>query len=164
MSSAGPHIVSARGVGHKHEAAMDATKVRDAGGIDANLAPDAFHRWATHYYQCRQTFDVPHPFSPVPYFLLCRAIELELKSRHLAEKKQSEVEREFGHHLDRAYAALNSSDQILSPGEQEILQQASSIYAPKGFEYFDPKDTLNGYRRYPDISGLDGVAKKLLGM
>ena len=46
-------------------------------------------------------FASPHKFSPVPYFLLCRAIELELESRHLQGKRQLEVKRAYGHHLPR---------------------------------------------------------------
>jgi hypothetical protein len=65
---------------------MNESRITGVGGINANLAPDAFHWWATHYYKCRQDFVSPHKFSPVPYFLLCRAIELELKSRHLKNR------------------------------------------------------------------------------
>lgn len=58
-----------------------------AEGFDANVAPYAFHMSAVHYYKYKQDFEAPDEFSPVPYFLLCRAIELELKSRHLQLKK-----------------------------------------------------------------------------
>jgi rRNA maturation protein Nop10 len=144
--------------------AVSATEISGAGGIDANLAPDAFHRWGTHYYKCRQDFEIPHPhrFSPVPYFLLCRAIELELKSRHLHAKRQLEVKRVYGHHLNRAYADLPPSEQVLTPEEALVLEQASAIYASKGFEYFDPEDGMTAYRRFPDLSALDRVAHKLL--
>ena len=141
---------------------MNATVVSGAGGIDANLSPDAFHRWATHYYKCRHDFVSPHKFSPVPYFLLCRSIELELKSRHLERRKQVEVKRAYGHHLTKAYAALPQSDQTLTPDETAVLAQASVIYASKGFEYFEPEDALTAYRRFPDLSVLDRVAKRLL--
>jgi hypothetical protein len=141
---------------------MNATAIAGAGGIDANLAPDAFHRWATHYYKCRHDFASPHRFSPVPYFLLCRAIELELKSRHLQGKRQPEVKRAYGHRLTKAYAGLPPSEQILTTEELAVLKQASDIYASKGFEYFEPEDALTGFRRFPDLSRLDWIAKKLL--
>ena len=70
-----------------------------------NVSPSAFHMWATHYYKCKQDFRVPGNFSPVPYFLLCRAIELELKSRHLVAKSQQAVKDEFWHDLLTAYDA-----------------------------------------------------------
>jgi len=43
-----------------------------------------------------------------------------------------------------------------------VLERASDIYASKGFEYFEPEDALTGFRRFPDLSMLDQVAKKLL--
>jgi hypothetical protein len=49
--------------------------------FDMNLSPHGFRRWAQHFRACRQSFVSPDPgFSPVPYFLNCRAIELELKA------------------------------------------------------------------------------------
>jgi hypothetical protein len=141
---------------------MNATVISEAGGIDANLSPDAFHRWATHYYKCRHDFASPHKFSPVPYFLLCRAIELERKSRHLQGKRQLEVKRAYGHHLTKAYAGLPPLEHILTPEEVVVLEQASDIYVSKGFEYFEPEDALTGFRWFPDLSMLDQVAKKLL--
>jgi hypothetical protein len=141
---------------------MNATVISGAGGIDANLSFDAFHRWATHYYKCRHDFASSHMFSPVPYRLLCRAIEFELKSRHLQGRRQLEVKRACGHHLTKAYAGLPPSEQILTLEEVVVLEQASDIDASKGFEYFEREDALTGFRRLPDLSMLDRVAKKLL--
>jgi len=139
------------------------TTITDVGGINASLAPDAFHRWATHYYQCRHDFRSPHRFSPVPYFLLCRSIELEIKSRHLRTKTQDEVKDAYWHDLKRAYDALPGGDQTLTQPEVAVLEAASKIYTSKGFEYFDPQDALTGYSLYPNLDELDGVAKKLIG-
>ena len=124
----------------------------------------AFHRWATHYYKCRQDFQCPHPFSPVPYFLLCRAIELGLKSKHLEGKRQPEVKSEFGHNLVKAYQALPVEAQQLSEEAFSVLQRASTIYASKGFEYFNPEDALTGYSRFPDLDVLDAITRRLLGL
>lgn len=131
-------------------------------GINVNLSPDAFRRWATHYYECKQQFQCPHPFSPVPYFLLCRAIELGIKARHLQHFTQNQVKSKFGHDLVKAYNALDPKERILSGPEFSVLQQASGIYATKGFEYFEPKDALTGFKRYPDLQLLDQAAKKLI--
>jgi hypothetical protein len=43
-----------------------------------------------------------------------------------------------------------------------MLQQASDIYDPKGFEYFEPDDALTGFKRYPDLAQLDVIAEKLI--
>jgi hypothetical protein len=141
---------------------MNARVVSRAGGIDANLSPDAFHQWATHYYKCRHDFVSLHGFSLVPYFLLCRDIELELKSRHLKERRQVEVKRAYWHHLTKPYSALAQSEQTLTPDELAVLERASGIYSSKGFEHLEPEDALTAYRRFPDLAVLDQVAKKLL--
>ena len=132
------------------------------GFFDANLSPDAFHMWAEHFYQCRQDFSV-QGFSPIPFFLLCRAIELEIKSRFLKQQRQKQVKAKFGHDLMAAYDALGSSERILDPQETQILTAANNIYKQKRFEYFDPEDALLGYSRYPDLTALDSVAQKLIG-
>jgi hypothetical protein len=72
-----------------------------------NLSSGGFHRWARHYYKCKQVFQSPDPFSPVPYFLLCRAMELEIKSRHLQRKTRSEVKNEYWHDMVKAYEELD---------------------------------------------------------
>lgn len=134
-----------------------------AGGINANLSPDAFHRWATHYQKCRKDFQCPNRFSPVPYFLLCRAIELEIKARHLKKHMtQDQAKNKFGHNLLEAYEALDSADKTLNQSEERTLQEVSDIYKDKGFEYFDPEDALTGYSRFPDLTLLDSIANKLI--
>jgi hypothetical protein len=136
--------------------------ITNAGGINANLAPDAFRRWANHYYACKQQFKSPHTFSPVPYFLLCRAIELGIKAKHLKHMTQEEVKRKFMHDLIKAYNALNTKELILSVDEVKLLKKANGIYSRKGFEYFNPEDALTAFKRYPDLKELDKVAKKLV--
>jgi hypothetical protein len=134
----------------------------EVGSIDVNLSPDAFHLWATHFYQCKQDFSI-QGFSPVPFFLLCRAIELEIKSRYLKRQRQKKVRAKFSHDLLKAYNALDPSEKILDSNETQVLKAASDIYKRKRFEYFDPEDALLGYSRYPDLNTLDSVAQKLIG-
>ena len=71
-----------------------------------NVSPTMFHLFAAQYYRCKQTFQPQEPVSPVPYFLLCRAIELELKARHLESKSRKEVRADYGHNLKKAYRKL----------------------------------------------------------
>jgi hypothetical protein len=134
----------------------------EVGSIDVNLSPDAFHLWATHFYQSKQDFSI-QGFSPVPFFLLCRAIELEIKSRYLKQQRQKQVKAKFGHDLLKAYNALDPSEKILDSNGTQVLKAATDIYKRKRFEYFDPEDALLGYSRYPDLNALDSVAQKLIG-
>jgi hypothetical protein len=132
-------------------------------GIEVNVSPDAFHIYAGHYYKCKQDFKSPDDyFSPVPYFLLCRAIELEIKATHLKHRTQTEVKDDFYHHLVKAYNALDAQEQILSQSELAVLTEADAIYSRKGFEYFVSTDALTHFSRYPDLEKLDVIAKKLI--
>lgn len=133
------------------------------GVINVNISPNAFHRWATHYLKCKRDFQCPHPFSPVPYFLLCRAIELELKAKHLKNMMQSQVKRKFKHDLVKAYNALEPADKTLNQSEEDILREANTVYNDnKGFEYFGLEDALTGYKRFPDLKLLDSLASALI--
>jgi len=132
------------------------------GSVHANLSPDAFHRWATHYLKCRKDFLCPDPFSPVPYFLLCRAIELELKARHLKHMTQSKVKKNFSHNLGKSYGSLDPTEKILNKSEEHALQLANDIYMDKGFEYFRLQDALTGHSQFPDLALLDSIANKLI--
>ena len=140
---------------------MGATHTSSLSGIGANLAPDAFRRWAEHYVQCESQFSAPQGFSPVPYFLLARAIELALKAKHLENLSQDQVKDRLGHYLDKAYEALAPQDKILNAKELKILRRTSNIYATKGFEYFEPGDALAAFSRYPDLTDLRAIAAKL---
>src|SRR5215212_9564203 len=111
----------------------------DLRGVDVNVSPHAFHIYAGHYYKCKQDFMPPDDYvSSLPYFLLCRAIELELKARLLRYWRQSHVKRDFGHSLldaynvVDAYNALDAQEQILSQSELAVLTEADAIYSRKG--------------------------------
>ena len=132
-------------------------------GINANLAPDAFTLWSKHYLKCEADFSAPEKtFSPVPYFLLCRAIELSLKATHLRGLSQGQVRDKFGHDLYKAYEALPTQQCTLDSAELQTLKIASDIYAGKGFEYFEPEHALTGFSCYPDLTQLRAVAVKLV--
>jgi hypothetical protein len=136
-----------------------------AHGFNANLSPDTFHIYATHYYKCKRDFTPPDDyfyFSPVPYFLLCRAIELEIKARHLKRLTQEEVKKRFSHHLVKAYNALDAQEQILSQDELAILNTADKLYTETDFAYFNPEHAAGAFSEFPDLDMLDTIAKKLI--
>src|ERR1700730_2963202 len=120
----------------REENAMTYALEADTGNI--NVSPDAFRLSAKDFYQCRLSFQCSDRYSPVPYFLLCRAIELKFKAIHLERQGQKEVKK-YGHDLMRSYEALPAADQTLSTKERLLLKQASKIYdnPVKGFEYFN---------------------------
>jgi hypothetical protein len=133
-------------------------------GFSANLSPMAFRKWARQYYECAAPLLLQTEFSPVPYFLLCRAIELELKAEHLETKQHSEVKRDFVHYLAKSYAALPAHRQILAAGELDLLKQVDAIYSSKGFEYFNPEHAMAGYSQYPDLGSLNDLTRRVLAL
>jgi hypothetical protein len=143
---------------------MSGNQVITPGTAHINLSAYAFHKWANEYYQCRLSLPPTHDFSPVPYFLLCRAIELKLKSVHLERSKQKAVKDRFGHDLVKSYKALPTALQTLSSTEDALLQKTNSIYMTKGFEYLNVLDAIKGFSTFPDLAALDALAKKLLAI
>jgi hypothetical protein len=118
--------------------------------FEANISPDAFHIYAMHYYKCKRDFTPPDDyFSPIPYFLLCRAIELEIKARHLKRLTQSEVKKRFRHHLLKAYEALDAQEQILSQNELAVLTTADELYTKTDLAYFNPVHALRAFLSFP---------------
>lgn len=135
-----------------------------------------YHLWATYFLQCKRDYKSQgRQLSPMPYYLLCHAIELEIKSKllntinGLTTKK---LQRDFGHNLVKAYNTLPSSLQKLTKDEFNILTIVSNIYdrPNKGFEYPDIVNIMfrfsnlsNRGDKLPDIELLDCIASKLIG-
>jgi hypothetical protein len=136
--------------------------VLNAGVGFVNLSPHGFALWARHYLQCRRDFRPPDCWSPVPFFLLCRAIELQLKAWHLEDKRQNEVKRDYGHDLMKSYAALPDEKKVLTDAQMVALNAANAMYIDKGFEYMSPSDAGTGFSRAPDLAVLDAIAIKLI--
>jgi hypothetical protein len=131
--------------------------------IEWNTYPDALHIYARHYYKCKQDFKPPDDyFSPIPYFLLCRAIELEIKAKLTKRLPQSAVKKKFGHHLVKAYKALDAPEQVLSQSDIAVLITADELYRKTDLAYFNPVHMLTAFSQFPDLETLDTVAKKLV--
>ncbi|MGO9596244.1 MAG: hypothetical protein ACLQFT_03990 [Steroidobacteraceae bacterium] len=130
------------------------------------VSPFGFHDWALQYLKCRRSFLAPAGYSPVPYFLLCHAIELELKARLLEAQgwppKVDLMKKLYGHDLMKAYNALPNHQQILTASEIAVLAAANKIYSSKGFEYFQLEQAVGGFTGVPSLAALDAVAEKLL--
>jgi hypothetical protein len=71
------------------------------------LSPHGFRQWAKEFYQSRKALQ-PNGFSPVPYFLLCRAIELWFKAVHLEANetlRPDDFKRQGNMKIGHVYAA-----------------------------------------------------------
>ena len=142
----------------------------DAEPAHINLSPVAFRLWAKQYYQCGHSFPCSD-FSPVPYFLFCRAIELHFKAIHLDQLKttppghqtQADVKNLYQHDLIKSYWGLPAANQTLSNGELSLLETANKVYSGKGFEYVNVHDSARGFSNFPDLLALDALAKAIVG-
>ena len=134
------------------------------GTFQINVSPGLFHEYAVQYLHCRRSFTSRAAYSPVPYFLLCRAIELELKAKHLQSKSRAEVKKQYGHNLKKSYDELPTGAKLLVGSEYTVLERASEIYdlPHKGFEYVAVGDALTELKRFPDLSMLEQIAAKLI--
>ena len=133
------------------------------------VSPFAFHHYASEYLQgvssARTRAGVR--YSPVPYFLCCRALELVIKAFLLARgvSKDSLKKRAVGHNLDvvLAMARKHGLDVLvaLEPQEEEALLKASPQYSTKEFEYFEIARMV---RRgdLPKLDFLESAATKLV--
>jgi hypothetical protein len=132
------------------------------GTAHVNLSPTLFHQYAIQYLACHRSFVTDAAYSPVPYFLLCRAIEFELKAQHLEFKSRAEVKNQYGHNIKRAYDDLPAPSQSLDTAEYSVLVNSSHIYANKGFEYVSIGHAVTNLQGFPELVALEHIASKLI--
>lgn len=133
-----------------------------------HISPLGFHRYASEFLRAAQGFKINDGFSPVPYYLICRSMELALKAFLLAKglPKKKLKERNLGHDLEKVLnkaisMGLNKVVSI-SPQHKMELRKANNYYASKGFEYFEVIRAVTGYQNLPDLTALSDFALLLL--
>jgi len=133
-----------------------------------HISPLGFHRYASEFFRAAQDFKINDGFSPVPYYLICRSVELALKAFLLAQgvPKRTLKERTLGHDLEKVLkkAVSLGLDQVVSitPQHKEELGKANNYYASKGFEYFEVTRAATGYPNLPDLRVLSDFASLLI--
>lgn len=111
--------------------------------VVVRISPLGFHRYASEFLRAARSVSVDSSFSPVPYYLYCRSLELALKA-FLLTKNVSIRElksRHLGHDLvkvlDKAKTiGLGQLFTVTSAHERELVK-ANNYYTSKGFEYFE---------------------------
>ena len=144
------------------------TKVLLAQAGNIRLSPELFRRHARQYLDCHLSYKPSAPSSsPVPYALLCRAIELALKAHHLETKDREQVKRKpYGHNLSKLYQDLPQPLKVLTPVEEALLKMASDKYdvtGDKGFDYVSILDVLTAQKSFPKLDDLEALAVRLVG-
>lgn len=133
-----------------------------------HISPLGFHHYAAEFLRASHGFQNKDSFSPVPYYLYCRSIELVLKAFLLAKgvSKKELKGRKLGHDLERVLekACSMGLDEVVSISTQhrEELKKANAYYASKGFEYFEVTRTVTGYRNLPALPILTDLASLLV--
>lgn len=139
-----------------------------ADPIVIHINPMGFHIYASEFFSAAGEPKSEVPFSPVPYYLICRSIELSLKSYLIAKgiPHKELKQRELGHDLVKVLQKAKSlgieSIVQISPQQEIELAKANEYYASKGFEYFQVMKAVTGYRDLPDLSELHELAGMLL--
>jgi hypothetical protein len=132
------------------------------------ITPVGFLVYAKNYYSAGINWPSDEKYSPVPYFLFSRSIELGLKAFSLANGEKMSVlrsKKRVGHDLLLALEnaqsyALTKFVQITAEEEIE-WRKANSYYADKGFEYFEFKSIFDK-KNLPDLNILQTYSGKLL--
>ena len=135
------------------------------------MSPFGFWRYGSQYAEARKVVRCDHKkFSPVPYYLSCRALELLLKAYLLAQGWEvRDVKRDLHHNLERALKQAEEAGlgQVLriTAARREHVRLANGYYNSKSFEYIDIVKMVHAYRDLPNIRVLDrfnaALVKKL---
>lgn len=141
--------------------------VIQAEPIVINITPFGFHRYAQEFLRAEETFQTTDNFSPVPYYLLCRSIELSLKAYLLLKgSKKKYLKKRIGHNLKKLLMKveeLNIREIItISIEESDNILKANVYYEKKGFEYFFVIDAVTGYKELPDVELLRSLSTRLV--
>jgi hypothetical protein len=135
--------------------------------LQIRLGPLGFHRYASEFLRAADSFECGDGFSPVPYYLRCRVIELALKAFLLAKRfSKNDLKHKLGHNLEKALNSATKyglqSEVAIKPKEEEEIKKGNVYYADKGFEYFQVTKAVRGYPMLPDLKILADVSSRLV--
>lgn len=149
---------------------------QDSGNVSVEVPagtfrmdPVGFAVYATQFSQAARSIPRSEKFTPVSYYLHCRALELILKAFLLAKgmglKKLKS--KKYGHDLEALWEAavsrgVNEVVPKLSDSFENHLAMVNSYYDDKAFEYFDFTRWANGYSGLPPLDIIDGYATDLI--
>lgn len=138
-------------------------------GFLFKMTPVGYHRFAQEYLSIVKIPEKDTPFSPVPYFLVCRSIELSLmaflrvKDISMSSLKKKEI---YGHDLETLFNGAKDLgiDQCVPIAEniEKEIRKANEYYYKKEFEYYEALRGFKGYPDLPDLLVLKGFADELV--
>ncbi len=137
------------------------------GTQQVNLSPYGFNHYAAEYLAVARSVEVGSSFSPVPYYLYCRCLELGLKAFLLLKGfTKNELKRKLSHDLDAIIVkaeSLGLSDfLVLSDEEKYEISKANKYYSNKDFEYFNVLNVSQGHSQLPNLRDLDNIGARII--
>lgn len=149
------------------------TQVVPVGTATVWMRPVGFAQYAGQFLAAGSAVrEVPDEskFSPVPFYLFCRALELILKSFLLVSDfpRDDLKKKPYGHDLLRLLKEARSrglEDVVELPETFEAdLTDANDYYNGKAFEYFDFRKWAHGYEGLPPLSRLQESTEHLIAV
>ncbi len=142
----------------------DTTIVVGTGHV--HLTPIIYHSYAEQYLAACRTAEAAPGFSPVPYYLCCRSLELSVKAYLLKRGVTVNELKKLGHdllrNLTKAQSIGLSGILTITPAEQCELTKANAYYAKKDFEYGHLARLVKGYPDLPALKVLVGLAARFV--
>jgi len=130
-----------------------------------NTAPMGFHLYAQKFLEAAPPSSAR--YSPVPFYCVCRAIELALKSflsaRGIPVKKLKTLGHDLQALLQTASAQGIADHCSFSDVEKAELLKANTYYSDKGFEYFQLRFAMRDVPPLPNLDTLKSMTQSLLG-
>lgn len=138
----------------------------ETGPVQVKISPYGFHMYAQRFLDVAKTVKTEPKFSPVPYYLYCRALELVLKAyllvQGLSEKQVKCLRHDLTRVLKKARRLGLDSVVTISKPERAEISKANGYYKKKGFEYFQVGRAARAYPDLPDLTVLDGCVTELV--
>ena len=108
-------------------------------------------------------------FTPVPFFLVGRSLELILKAFLLTKGfcKERLASRRYGHNLIKLWNEAKAHDVFSVTGEvnscfEDELHQISALYSDKIFEHFDFRHWAACYEEIPQLERFQGDVQRIV--
>jgi hypothetical protein len=134
-----------------------------------HISPFGFFHYGKEFLDAAKGFKQSAYYSPAPYFLYCRSIELFLKAFLLAKgvpKKHLPKRNLYWHDLEKILKKAQdlslSAFVKITPEQEKEISKANRYYAFKGFEYFEVIKGVKAYPELPDLLFLEKVASELV--
>ena len=132
-----------------------------------DMGPTGFIIYAQDFLNSFKAYIPEKSFSPAKYYLICRSIELSLKS-YLSIKNipVKTIKHELGHNLTKIFNRTKELDikkvVVISKEEEVEIKKANYWYNRKGFEYFDIKNIMESKETLPNLNNLQLLAERLI--